>query len=520
MYTHLYSSSVAPILRSRQCSQGPRKLTNGPLDASYDPDMHRIIGIVSTIAFLMVSSGSASTVPPTHPLATGFMDTVAFRGEDGDVAFEHAKDAGASTVRIPLIWRNVAPVVRPSGFVAGNPDDPSYDWTTFDRQVKLARSHGLEPMLDIVQAPGWAEGVRDDAAYPGNSYVDHRQLGVFARAAALHYGGSSGGVPRVRVWQVWNEPNLSVYLAPTVTAPIRYRAMVNATADAIHSVHADNLVVAGLQSPFGHKKGEVKGLEGMAPMEFMRKMLCMSTGTSPRSACSARSTFDVWAHHPYTSGGPTHSAYRPDDASLGDLPEMKQLLDAAVKAGHVRSNRTVQFWVTEFSWDSAPPDPKGVPLALHARWVSEALYRSWQAGVSLFSWLLLRDEPFGGNAYCQCGLYLRGDTVAQDKPKPALQAFRFPFVAFSQPNKTVSFWGRTPGSDAKPLVVEQGSGSDWKTVATVRSNRYGIFQGTYPSAAKTGYVRARIVGGDTGDTARPFGLRVPPDRDICAFGTC
>ena len=101
-----------------------------------------------------------------------------------------------------------------------------------------------------------------------------------------------------------------------------------------------------------------------------------------------------------------------------------------------------------------------------------------------------------------------------------MQAFRFPFVAFSQPNATVTFWGRTPASDAKTLVVEQSVLGGWKTVATVRSNRYGIFQGTYPSAVRTGFVRARIVGGGVGDTARPFGLRVPPDRPMCAFGTC
>ena len=52
---------------------------------------------------------------------------------------------------------------------------------------------------------------------------------------------------------------------------------------------------------------------------------------------------------------------------------MKVLLDAAARTRHVRSRAPVRFWVTEFSWDTNPPDPRGVPVKLQARWLSEAL---------------------------------------------------------------------------------------------------------------------------------------------------
>ena len=52
----------------------------------------------------------------------------------------------------------------------------------------------------------------------------------------------------------------------------------------------------------------------------------------------------------------------PGDVSVAELPEMKSALDeAAVSAGDVASARPPAFWVTEFSWDSDPPDPGGVP---------------------------------------------------------------------------------------------------------------------------------------------------------------
>ena len=103
----------------------------------------------------------------------------------------------------------------------------------------------------------------------------------------------------------------------------------------------------------------------------------------------------MWSHHPYTSGGPTHRASNRDAISLGDMLKMKRALNAAIEQGRFASSRPVAFWVTEFGWDTAPADPKGVPLQLHARWVSEALYRMWYAGVSLVTWYRLRDGPAG-----------------------------------------------------------------------------------------------------------------------------
>ncbi len=40
-----------------------------------------------------------------------------------------------------------------------------------------------------------------------------------------------------------------------------------------------------------------------------------------------------------------------------------------------------RLWATEISWDSSPPDPQGVPIAEHARWLEQALYVLWSQGV-------------------------------------------------------------------------------------------------------------------------------------------
>src|SRR5439155_14349214 len=142
----------------------------------------------------------------------------------------------------------------------------------------------------------------------------------------------------------------------------------------------------------------------------------------------------------YTSGGPTHHAQLANDVSIGDLPKLTRLLAAAARTDHLV--RRPQLWVTEFSWDSNPPDPQGVPVALQARWVSEALYRFWRNGVRVVAWFSVRDEPLATSFY-QSSLWYRGTTMALDRPKPALEAFRFPVVGLPD-GDGVLVWGRTP----------------------------------------------------------------------------
>jgi hypothetical protein len=108
--------------------------------------------------------------------------------------------------------------------------------------------------------------------------------------------------------------------------------------------------------------------------------------------------------------------------------------------------------------------------------------------------------------------------VASDTPKPALTAFRFPFVAFREAkSKSVVFWGRSPQGHAAVRVDLQVDGKR-RVVARVRANRYGIFSGRFRSTVTRGFVGASIADGS--DAALPFSLVVPPDRPGCVWGTC
>jgi hypothetical protein len=343
---------------------------------------------------------------------------------------------------------------------------------------------------------------------------DPKALGAFATAIATRYGGSFQGLPRVRYWQLYNEPNLDLNLEPQivgtrVVSPAWYRTMVNAFAQSVHAVHSDNLVVAGGLAPFAYH--HEYGLVGIAPLQFMRALLCMSSGPHPHPTCHVKVDFDVWGHNPYTSGGPTHKAAHPDDVSLGNLPEMKTLLDAAYRAGQIQSRARPLFWVTEFSWDSKPPDKGGVPAQLEAQWVAEAVYRMWSSGVSLVTWFLLRDQPYPSNPY-QSGLYF-----IDGKAKPAREAFRFPVVAFLE-SRGVRVWGRTPFGARGRIAIEERSNAAWRRVATLSTDRNGVFDKLLAvRATAQSYVRAVLL--STGERSVPFPLTAPPDLQVNPFGS-
>ncbi len=464
--------------------------------------------LAALVALTVGPRVSAASVP-LRPLETGVVDPETFPGVYADTAFARTRAAGATVVRLTLDWRGVAPVPTatrpPAGFRATKPSDPAYDWAGFDRELELAVKHGLEPLVTVTDAPRW--GTKPDPAAGRLPRPDPARFAEFALAAARRYSGGFEDLPRVRYWQAWNEPNHVGRPALKAGAGDWYRALANAFAGSVHRARTDNSVIAGGTSPF-------TTTTAVGPLLFMRRVLCMRSGSPPRSSCGAKLHFDIWSTNPYTSGGPTHQADGNDDVSIGDLPEMRGLLTAAIAKGHVVSAQRVRFWVTEFSWDTNPPDPQAVPLSLQTRWAAEALYRMWSAGVSLVVWWRLRDDPLRTSFY-QSGLFFRGENVKRDRAKSTFFAFRFPFVAFPRGDR-IFVWTRTPGGQAGRVVVQQSTATGWKELATLATNRFGIASG-YVKSSFGGPLRG--LGVDGGDTSVPFSLQSPPDHFYYPFGS-
>lgn len=470
--------------------------------------MTRVRAFLATTVALVVAalgvSASASpgrhhvhATPATLPLRTGLVDPV-FSGPEQDTAFQLARAAGATYVEIATSWEAIAPSTALSTSAASDPATPGYSWEALDATVAGAEATGLTPVLEIVGPPKWALQV--PAAGVNGGTPSPADLGAFARALAVHYDGRSGAPP-VHVFEVWNEPNLSLDLSPVSAAA--YREMVNAVADGVHPVDPGNLVVAGGLDPFGNTTPK---WHAQSPLTFMRALLCLSAGAHLHATCKHPVHFDVWSHHPYTFGGPFGHAKLPNDVSLGDLPKMRSLLQAAMKLHHIVSAQPVHFWVTEFGWDSSPPRPHAAPMSLAARWTSESLFQMWRSGVSLVTWFDFEDQK-SPSPY-QSGLYFYTPSLADARAKPVRTAFRFPFVAYLGKGK-VTIWGRDATSTKTPVTIELGAGHGrWRTVGRIESNRFGVFTATLKlSATARDWMRAGAPGSGF---SLAFALKRPP----------
>jgi hypothetical protein len=472
---------------------------------------------MSLAAGLVVALLACAASQAARPLRTAVVEPDLAAGAAGATELSRIRGAGASFVRISVPWAQVAPATPAATFRPRDPKDPAYQWSSLDDHVQEAVKQGLVPVLNVAHAPAWAKA----ASAPGVGYPQAGDLADFAHALAVHYAGHTKDVPRVRYWQLWNEPNLNTNIEPqfngqTPVSPGIYRAMVNAFTPEVKAVSPRSVVVIGALAPYGiQQKGQpINKVLSVAPLRFMRELLCVSPGPNPHATCSTKVAFDAFSVHPYTWGDPTHTAFSDDDVAMGDLPQVQELLTAAWKLHRITASARPPLWVTEISWDTNPPDPKALPMTIQTRWTSEALYRMWHDGVAVITWFLLRDQPPGYSF--QSGLYFAGKTVAADKPKPTLTAFRFPFVALPDGEGTL-VWGRTPDSRSRPVVIEQQTGSGWQRVARLQASGVGIFQQVLPISERTGSLRARLAYGP--DKSLPFGLAPVPDERISPFGS-
>ncbi len=392
--------------------------------------MHRSSrGVALVAACVTIAAGSVDLASAATPMR-GLADDLAFTDSSPEpraLAFAAARGAGARMVRITLDWSRVAPEgsAKPPGFNAADPADPNYRWGYVEDAVRDAAARRLRVLLVIDRAPAWA----------GVGNPDPGELGAFARAAARRFSGfypdpkdSGNGLtapgtslPRVRLWQLWEAPNSGTTLQPVEGAADHYREMLAAVRPVLRRVSRQNRLVTGGTVDDG----------AIAPVTFWRRI---------RNA-----PFDIAAH------------------------------DAPTRPTQLRRIRGIvgkPLWVTRVGRDTPPINPQGVSPARQARYLSKALYLSDRAGVGLFVWNGLQDRAsyLPGFPSIASGLFFNvANDLAQDPAKPALQAFRFPFVVTRG-----RAWGVAPRSGAR-VRIEKRRGDGWRRVSSARASRSGEF---------------------------------------------
>lgn len=419
-------------------------------------------------------------------------------------AFIRIADTGASVVRIPVDWRDLVTGQPPAGFDPREPASTSYGFAALDAAVKGAVAAGLAPLLVVSHAPAFAEAPgRWPYAYPGSWAPIPSALEAFATALARRYDGSfpdpsqhGQALPRVSLFQAWNEPNLARYLEPqwvvvggrwSAFSPLLYRQMLDAFYAGVKAVEPADLVVTAGVAP----DGEPDGVGRMPPLRFLRVLLCLNSSAGAgaagliREPCPDPAHFDALAFHPLSVGDPDRAASSSLDVAIADAAKITGLLQRAERLGTVRPAGHKSVWVTELNWESSPEAAGGVPHRLQALWISRALHRLWVAGVSLVTWQFLVDPfpaarastPTGGLLeYTRfAGLYSAGPggNPERARAKAFLRGFTLPFDPLRVDPAHVRVWALASGP--RPVLLQRETvGGRWRTIDHLRATPNGV----------------------------------------------
>ncbi len=486
---------------------------------------------------------------PRGGLTRGISDSALLLSKSAEVrelALRRIRATGASVVRIPVDWRYTTSPNPAVGFDASDPSSPAYDFDPIDAAVRDTVAAGLTPLLVVWRAPAFAEAPdRWPHAYPGSWAPNPAALEEFAAAVARRYDGSfpdpltpGRALPRVRLFQAWNEPNLARYLEPQwvveggrwrAFSPLLYRQLLNAFYMGVKTVEPADIVVAAGMAP----NGEPAGVGRMTPLRFLDGLLCLEGGEGTgsartggartggaRTACPDPPHFDALAFHPLSFESPDLPAHSSQDVAISDIAKVTVLLSRAERLHTVLPRGPKPVWVTELNWESAPQSPHGVPGRLQALWVSRALHRLWVAGVGLADWQFLVDPypdltlatPTGGTITVSrpAGLYSAGVVGGQSepaaaRPKPFLRGFTLPFDPLRVDRGHVRVWALLMRPAQPVLLQREARGGVWRTIARLRAGRDAVLNVLLPLR---GAATLRVVSGALAETG------------ICAAGAC
>ncbi|MFD1795194.1 cellulase family glycosylhydrolase [Paracoccus aurantiacus] len=177
------------------------------------------------------SSASAQAVLPEAPVSSGTPGIAvgmnSYRNRDeADLRAEFADyvTLGVRWLRTDLYWADVQ---------ANGPG--AYDWSEFDRIVDLSAEYGIQLLPVVGTTPGWAKKDQQGASTPANP----ESFGRFLTAAVQRYR------PRgIRVWEIWNEPNLAGNWPPNPD-PAAYAEILIAAHKAIKEQDPGATVILG-----------------------------------------------------------------------------------------------------------------------------------------------------------------------------------------------------------------------------------------------------------------------------------
>ena len=216
------------------------------------------------------------------------------------------------------------------------PSQGSFDWGPADRFIGRLAIRGVRAVPAVWGNPDWVAG--SGSTPPIGGPVGEQAWRNLLRALVGRYGpdgtywttgyrqtyGADAKPLPVQSWQVWNEPNLSKYFAPS-PSPGRYARLLQISSQAIRSQDPRaRIVLAG-----------VSGNGDLNAWDFLNGLY---------SVAGIKYHFDAVALHPYGRS----------------IDRQRQVIQQVRAVMRNRADGATPIWITEIAWGSAPPDQFGI----------------------------------------------------------------------------------------------------------------------------------------------------------------
>ncbi len=307
---------------------------------------------------------------PAAPPSFGLNTHLATRYPDPstmDVPAALVSELGVTWAREDFHWHRVQP--RPE----------SWDWTFTDAAMRALLSRNINVLGVLGPSVGWATPFSADTPNDVSYYAPDPDAFVkYVRGVVTRYRRY------VHYWEIWNEPDSTIFWRPAPDAAA-YTTMLVRVAAVIREVDPDARILIGGLNPYD--------------TTFLRSV----------AEYGGWDSFDILAIHPYVN------PYSPEDGNLAAATDGVRAI--------ARQYGEKPIWATELGWASGPSDRDSAGHTdeeVQASYLVRALLMLWEAGVERVFWYSFKDDP--GNPY---GLVRQGGgRTDYSQRKPAFAALR------------------------------------------------------------------------------------------------
>jgi hypothetical protein len=290
---------------------------------------------ILTLLALSFNRHALAACPPADASRFGVVEQLTWRflysPETLPTALTMMRDAGIQWVRLNWSWKDM------------QPKEGAFHFDQFDPVAEAAADYDIHLLPILVAVPAWASTAPADliAERGSLSPVDKyrpRQLEdwlTYVRTVVERYDGDgvddAPGSPRMDYWEVWNEPNLSLYWPPTPDVEEYFNLLKPTYATIKEADPTAKVVMGGLS-------GSGVNAEGTG---YLQQFYRIGGGDY----------FDVVSVHQYIH-----------PAISDNVERIQASLEAVRGVMDKNGDADVPLWLTEVGWSDAP-DAWGQPTA-------------------------------------------------------------------------------------------------------------------------------------------------------------